>query len=123
MDTKDFLLHLKSLRAQFEVQLLTGIEYNRKLLQLHADHAAALLVEQPGPKVVHEPVTVPALALGLTRKQVDWARSHDWFLSSGLDVDGYYVTVVERYGNDSEGLLSRHTTFRDYNELRAWAGY
>lgn len=123
MDTKDFLLHLKSLRAQFEVQLLTGIEYNRKLLNLHADHAAALLVEQPGPKTVEVTAPAPVLALGLTRKQVDWAKSHDWFLSSGLDVDGYYVTVVERYGNDSAGVLSRHATFRDYNELRAWAGY
>lgn len=123
MNTKDFLLHLKSLRAQFEVSLLTGIEYNRKLLQLHADHAAAMLVEQPGPKVVHEPVAVPVLALSLTRKQVDWAKSHDWFLSSGLDVDGYYVTVIERYGNDQEGILGRHVTFRDYNELRTWAGY
>jgi hypothetical protein len=123
MDTKDFLLHLKSLRAQFEVQLLTGIEYNRKLLNLHADHAAALLVEQPGPKVVHEPVTVPAIPRGLTSEHVKWAQQHDWYLTCGLDIDGYYVMVRNNVNPMDSELHASELEFRDYNELRAWAGY
>jgi hypothetical protein len=118
MTSQEFLLSLKALRAQYDVQLWTGTEYNRKLLQLHADHAAALLVEQPGPNAVEVPAPAPALSRGLTYAHTEWASQHDWYVSRGLDSEGYYVRV-----RNDDPNAGRSLEFRDYNELRAWAGY
>lgn len=132
MPTPEFLLQLQALRNKYDMQFLTGTEYNRQLLKLHADHAAQCLVNQQGTSPADEPITAtevyrgqqaqrartPVLSRGLTYAHTEWASQHDWYRSRGLDSEGYYVLVRD----DAEGIAGVRT-FRDYNELRAWAGY
>lgn len=129
MTNQEFLLNLQTLRGQYDMQYLTGAEYNRKLLELHVLHAAALLVEQPGPKPAQDPNKMTAtevyaaqrkqaaLALGLSYAHTEWASQHDWYIRRGLDDNGYFVVVRD------DGRVGKESTFRDYNALRAWAGY
>lgn len=52
----------------------------------------------------------------MTRRQIAWAREHDWFLT--LREDG--AVLVRDY--TPEGAQT-FVAFTDYRELRVWAGY
>jgi len=53
---------------------------------------------------------------GLNKQQLKWASQHDWFVKESFE--GY--VVVRDY--DSAGNLELKT-FKDFQELRSWAGY
>ena len=56
----------------------------------------------------------------MTRKQIQWAAFHDWFVNVLADGEG--VLVRDEYVQD--GILYRKTVcFHDYRALRDWAGY
>lgn len=56
----------------------------------------------------------------MTKSQVVWANSHDWFIAS-THVEGNYYTVTVR----GEACLGEPETikFSDIKELKEWAGY
>lgn len=57
----------------------------------------------------------------LTQRQVDWARSHDWFIACNGD---FTVTVLERWVNVKTGEKGEdRLVFGDFKALRDWAGY
>lgn len=62
----------------------------------------------------------------LTKNQVKWASQHDWFMSHGIiQTNGTveWVEVIERT-TDVHGLgETLYHTFRDFQELKQWAGY
>jgi len=54
----------------------------------------------------------------ITAKTVQWASSHDWYVSSRTNSDGH-VTITVRDEED----WSFFVTFTNRDELRAYAGY
>ena len=66
----------------------------------------------------------------MTRNQVRWAATHDWFLSStGAgrrlgDTTHHEVTVRDVQVNVTTGAVTeRLRYFTDFRSLYAWAGY
>ncbi|QHJ82026.1 MAG: hypothetical protein [Bacteriophage sp.] len=128
MTNQEFLLALRSLRHQYDTQYLTGTEYNRQLLALHADHAAQYLVNQSSAPQVYPAQPLPGKVLqsppSLTHQQTVWAKGHDWYVRTVLTEDGYAVIAKEVLHNTVTGnKITQHREFRNYRELRAWAGY
>ena len=57
----------------------------------------------------------------MTTKQINWAKTHDWFLD--VTPDGESVLVLD-VSVDREGVVHQSTrAFSDYRRLRDWAGY
>jgi hypothetical protein len=57
----------------------------------------------------------------MTQQQINWAKTHDWFISVAFD--GESVFVLDR-SVDRDGKVWHETRqFRDYRSLRDWAGY
>lgn len=57
--------------------------------------------------------------------QVEWAEAHDWCRFAHEEEDGSWTVCVETVLVDTvtgQSYIER-TSFRDYQELRAWAGY
>ena len=52
----------------------------------------------------------------MTKRQIEWARQHDWF--TWVREDG--AVLVRDYTEDGAQTFR---AFTDYRELRAWAGY
>ena len=50
-------------------------------------------------------------------KQVNWAKQHDWFLSSYLDSNGLYI--VRAYQSEDDSTVK----FDNVKLLANWAGY
>lgn len=55
----------------------------------------------------------------MTKAQAEWAAGHDWYVRTELDVDGEYVVFVRC----DDGAGSYVDSWRNYQCLRAWAGY
>ena len=53
----------------------------------------------------------------MTLRQVNWAKQHDWFLSSFMTSDGSYNVRVYEGENESA------TTIAHFETLCDWAGY
>lgn len=59
----------------------------------------------------------------LTKQQVRWAQSHDWFRYAVETQGGYRVIVRDDYC-DREGVWhDGESWFDSFSQLRAWAGY
>lgn len=60
----------------------------------------------------------------ITRGRMEWAREHDWFVSShrlaGFTIDRYRIVV--RTIDQATGIR-RFQSFDHFEDLRAWAGY
>jgi hypothetical protein len=56
----------------------------------------------------------------MTRQQAAWAEQHDWFISAGA-VRGKPLSWVVHVRPSFEG--DTQVYFKDYQELRNWAGY
>lgn len=52
----------------------------------------------------------------MTKRQAEWAAEHDWFRSME-ERDGYWLVWVNENGK------MHPWPFKDYSELRRWAGY
>lgn len=62
----------------------------------------------------------------LTTRQVEWAKLHDWFISSEQedDFDGHSVCVHDRVlSTATQKVTDTVAYFSDFRELREWAGY
>lgn len=61
----------------------------------------------------------------MTKSQAVWASKHDWFVRAVKDWDGEYLvfgrTDVLDTTTGEWDLEDIHT--KDFQELRAWAGY
>jgi hypothetical protein len=57
----------------------------------------------------------------MTKRQAAWAEQHDWFVSAGgvKGMPQLWTVQVRCYDDVAEPFK----IFRDYQELRAWAGY
>ena len=58
----------------------------------------------------------------MTRNQVRWAATHDWFLSSS-ERNGSVTVADVRYDAKTQAVTSSLRTFTDFRSLYAWAGY
>ncbi|MGY2987692.1 hypothetical protein [Bradyrhizobium sp. USDA 4508] len=61
----------------------------------------------------------------LTARQIDWARSHDWFLGDKRDGT---IWIVDRYSQQhADGSITHHEETihftQGFQALRDWAGY
>lgn len=56
-------------------------------------------------------------ALTMNIKQVNWAKQHDWFLSSYMNSNGSYTVRVYEGENETATNISHFQTLCD------WAGY
>ena len=56
----------------------------------------------------------------MTQNQINWAKSHDWYLTASA-VDGA-VWVIERWTHEGQ-TYSRARQFHNFKQLRKWAGY
>ena len=59
---------------------------------------------------------------GLTKRQIQWASEHDWFLGTK---DGL-VLVLDQQTEMCNGILTlcqNQKTFNNFQALRDWAGY
>lgn len=61
------------------------------------------------------------MAIGLTLRTIEWARSHDWF--RGVTVDGRGVIVEDRSWHRTFGEQVEIREFRNRAALREFAGY
>lgn len=51
----------------------------------------------------------------MTRRQIEWAKQHDWFIRAGIE----YVIVRDFTPSGAEV----DAYFDNFAKLRAWAGY
>lgn len=59
---------------------------------------------------------------GLTENQIKWAAEHDWYIATSKDRDAVLVKEVVRDCNT--GMVIRtQVWFKDFDDLRSWAGY
>ena len=57
----------------------------------------------------------------LNQKQIEWAKSHDWF----SHMQGDLIVVVDRWVNVKTGARGEDEIVwsKSFTELRNWAGY
>lgn len=55
----------------------------------------------------------------MTRQQIKWASSHDWFIRA----DGDTVIVSESIQHRDGSWTTEPVRFASFDALRAWAGY
>lgn len=60
----------------------------------------------------------------LTAQQINWAKSHDWFVG----MIGDCIEVVDRYSQQhKDGTITHHENLivweKSFRALRDWAGY
>lgn len=61
---------------------------------------------------------------GLSVEQIEWAKSHDWYVSHWQLDDGTWKMRVQATCTDSDGdSWIEQAVFSDFVALRAWAGY
>lgn len=53
----------------------------------------------------------------MTSEQARWAKSHDWYVSAEQNDGGEWLVWTKENGK------LHPWPFKDFNELRAWAGY
>lgn len=60
----------------------------------------------------------------MTQKQIQWAKSHDWFL---LDLGNGRIIVKDDHTIRTEQgavvLVTAKAMFEDFKTLKEWAGY
>ena len=56
----------------------------------------------------------------MTRRQIEWASQHDWFINSNATEGS--VQVKQDYYKDG-ALVRELIWFDDVNKLKVWAGY
>lgn len=61
----------------------------------------------------------------MTLSQVRWAKQHDWFRFESTDVLSGWWVHVQTYVYDSitEEFYEETKAFKDFKELKIWAGY
>jgi len=53
----------------------------------------------------------------MTKQDINWAKGHDWYLTTVVCTNGNLMIVVHEQGQD------HCESFDNLTELRNWAGY